>query len=44
VAYWYQAEPHAPFPPLPPALERLPKIEPVGGPGSGSPQANELVR
>jgi len=23
-AYWYQTEPHAPFPPLPPAVERLP--------------------
>ncbi len=23
-AYWYQAEPHAPFPPLPPVDERLP--------------------
>jgi len=25
VAYWYQAEPHAPFPPLPPAAERWPR-------------------
>ncbi len=24
-AFWYQREPHAPFPPLPPALERNPK-------------------
>ncbi len=24
VAYWYQAEPHAAFPPLPPAADRLP--------------------
>ena len=24
-AYWYQAEPHAPFPALPPAAERLPR-------------------
>lgn len=24
VAYWYQAEPHKPFPPLPPVEERLP--------------------
>jgi hypothetical protein len=23
VAYWYQTEPHAPFPPLPPVLDRL---------------------
>lgn len=24
-AYWYQTEPHAPFPPLPPMRERLPR-------------------
>lgn len=24
VAYWYQAEPHLPFPPVPPARDRLP--------------------
>jgi Protein of unknown function (DUF2961) len=34
VAYWYQTEPHAPFPPLPPVGERLPTLEHVGGPGS----------
>ena len=34
VAYWYQAEPHAPFPALPPVEQRLPRIEPVGGPGN----------
>ncbi|HWY65910.1 MAG TPA: glycoside hydrolase family 172 protein [Rhizomicrobium sp.] len=34
VAYWYQAEPHAPFPKLPPVGERLPVLEPVGGPGN----------
>jgi len=34
VAYWYQTEPHAPFPPLPPVDERLPKLYPVGGPGN----------
>jgi hypothetical protein len=34
VAYWYQAEPHAPFPPLPPVEERLPRLQPVGGPGN----------
>ena len=28
VAYWYQTEPHAAFPPLPPAEERLPKLHP----------------
>ena len=26
VAFWYQAEPHAPFPPLPPVEERLPSF------------------
>jgi hypothetical protein len=34
VAYWYQNEPHAPFPPLPPVEQRLPRIYPVGGPGN----------
>ena len=27
-AYWYQAEPHRPFPPLLPVEERLPRPEP----------------
>lgn len=34
VAYWYQAEPHAPFPPLPPVEQRLPALQMVGGPGN----------
>jgi hypothetical protein len=34
VAYWYQAEPHAKFPELPPVEQRLPRLYPVGGPGS----------
>jgi hypothetical protein len=34
VAYWYQTEPHAAFPPLPPVEARLPRIYPVGGPGN----------
>jgi hypothetical protein len=34
VAYWYQAEPHAAFPPLPPVDARLPRIYEVGGPGN----------
>jgi hypothetical protein len=34
VAYWYQEEPHAPFPPLPPVEQRIPVLEPVGGPGN----------
>jgi hypothetical protein len=33
VAYWYQKEPHAPFPTLPPVERRIPKFEPTGGPG-----------
>jgi len=35
VAYWYQAEPHMAFPPLPPVSERLPALQFVGGPGNG---------
>jgi hypothetical protein len=34
VAYWYQTEPHAKFPPLPALEERLPRLYPVGGPGN----------
>ena len=34
VAYWYQAEPHEPLPPLPPVDQRLPELEPTGGPGN----------
>jgi hypothetical protein len=34
VAYWYQAEPHAPFPTLPPADQRIPRLQPTGGPGN----------
>ena len=34
VAYWYQAEPHAAFPPLPPVEDRIPTLQIVGGPGS----------
>jgi hypothetical protein len=28
-AYWYQAEPHAAFPPLPSAEARLPRLDPA---------------
>jgi hypothetical protein len=38
VAYWYQTEPHAAFPPLPPVDQRLPKLFPVGGPGNAGKQ------
>jgi hypothetical protein len=34
VAYWYQTEPHAEFPQLPPLDERIPKLHSVGGPGN----------
>jgi len=34
VAYWYQAEPHAAFPPLPPVEDRIPTLQIVGGPGN----------
>ena len=34
VAYWYQAEPHELLPPLPPVEQRLPALQPVGGPGN----------
>jgi hypothetical protein len=34
VAYWYQSEPHDPFPPLPPMDDRIPTLQVVGGPGN----------
>jgi len=34
VAYWYQSEPHARFPALPPVESRLPRIYRTGGPGN----------
>jgi hypothetical protein len=33
-AYWYQTEPHAPFPALPNPDARVPRIFAVGGPGA----------
>jgi hypothetical protein len=33
VAFWYQTEPHAPFPPLPPVEERLPRVHPATASG-----------
>lgn len=35
VAYWYQTEPHMPFPPLPSMDDRIPTLQIVGGPGNG---------
>jgi len=37
-AYWYQAEPHAAFPALPPAAARIPRIFRVGGAGAEAPK------
>ena len=37
VAYWYQTEPHAAFPALPAAGERIPKLFAVGGPSPAKP-------
>jgi hypothetical protein len=34
VAYWYQSEPHAPPPTLPPVESRIPRLYQVGGPGN----------
>jgi Protein of unknown function (DUF2961) len=39
VAYWYQTEPHAPFPALPSVDQRIPRPQQVGGPGN-----SDLVR
>src|SRR6266852_5713409 len=36
VAYWYQSEPHASFPALPPVNDRIPRLFPAGGPGNSS--------
>jgi hypothetical protein len=36
VAYWYQTEPHAAFPVLPPVEDRLPRLHLVGGPGNAA--------
>ena len=36
VAYWYQTEPHAPFPALPAVNERIPRLQHTGGPGNQS--------
>jgi hypothetical protein len=36
VAYWYQSEPHAAFPALPSVEQRLPRLQPVGGPGNAA--------
>jgi hypothetical protein len=40
-AYWYQTEPHAPFPALPAAANRVPRIFNVGGAAGAAPVAGE---
>ncbi len=35
VGYWYQTEPHMPFPKLPPVKERIPSIKNTEGPSLG---------
>jgi len=37
-AYWYQTEPHAPFPALPAPEDRIPRIFAVGGAGPAKPK------
>jgi hypothetical protein len=37
VAYWYQTEPHQPFPPLAAVDDRIPALHLVGGPGNSTP-------
>lgn len=37
VAYWYQTEPHAPFPVLPKPADRVPRVFAVGGAGATPP-------
>jgi hypothetical protein len=44
VAYWYQTEPHKPFPGLPKVDDRVPQVRPTGGPGSLAPQAPRSYR
>lgn len=40
VAYWYQTEPHGEPPILPPVDQRIPKLQPVGGPGNSASLAH----
>lgn len=41
VAYWYQTEPHAAFPPLPAAEDRIPKMYDPGGGAAPAPMPKE---
>ena len=40
-AYWYQAEPHAAFPTLPPPADRVPRVYRVGGAGAAPVPASK---
>jgi D-arabinan exo alpha-(1,3)/(1,5)-arabinofuranosidase (non-reducing end) len=40
-AFWYQTEPHAAFPALPPAEERIPTVYAVGGGAAAQPVPSE---
>jgi hypothetical protein len=40
-AYWYQTEPHAAFPALPAAAERIPRVFGVGGGAAAAPVAGD---
>jgi hypothetical protein len=41
VAYWYQTEPHAAFPALPAAEDRIPKMFDPGGGAAPAPMPKE---
>ncbi|HEV2485364.1 MAG TPA: glycoside hydrolase family 172 protein [Terracidiphilus sp.] len=41
VAYWYQTEPHAAFPALPAAEDRIPKMFNPGGPAAPAPMPKD---
>jgi hypothetical protein len=43
VAYWYQAEPHRPFPPLPPADQLLPTVAAPSKRISGAIEGEQLL-
>jgi hypothetical protein len=43
VAFWYQSEPHAPFPALPAAAERLPESAPQSYHEAGAIEAESLI-
>lgn len=44
VAYWYQADPHASFLPLPRVQDRIPAVQLVGGPGNAGAALSKRER